>query len=328
MPTQKPTAARRRQIPSRPAFPTCQPSETKGQTRKLGSFRQIPLYPALPLISRRPRGFHFNHPVFSALHNGFVLSIPAAASGTPVFPTVQPVETTLETQQLVSFRQKASDHRPHPRPARVYTAFTMRGRLQFCATSLLACLALTANGEVRFNRDIRPIMSDTCFRCHGPDKSSRMAGMRLDIRDEALKPTASGVMPIVPGDPEKSEIIQRIFADRIAARVMPPACTPQGADRGAEGDHPPMGGRGRGVRRPLGLSAGEAAGRARWPTRRRSAIPSTPSSRSAWPREGLTPSPEADRRTLHPPRHARSHRPSAHARGSRRLPERHFSERL
>src|SRR5579872_4548943 len=52
--------------------------------------------------------------------------------------------------------------------------------------------------KVSFNRDIRPIMSDTCFRCHGPDKSSRMAGMRLDIRDEALKPTRAGKIPIVP----------------------------------------------------------------------------------------------------------------------------------
>src|SRR5579885_2408501 len=64
-------------------------------------------------------------------------------------------------------------------------------------------------------------MSDTCFRCHGPDKNARMAGMRLDIRDEALKPTRSGVTPIVPGDPEKSAIIQRIFSPS-PARIMPP----------------------------------------------------------------------------------------------------------
>ena len=79
----------------------------------------------------------------------------------------------------------------------------------------------SARAEVRFNRDIRPIMADTCFRCHGPDKAARMAGMRLDIREEALKPAAGGVVPIVPGDPEQSAIIQRIFA--ADARVMPPA---------------------------------------------------------------------------------------------------------
>src|SRR5436190_12289696 len=81
-------------------------------------------------------------------------------------------------------------------------------------------LAGAAHSEVRFNRDIRPIMAETCFRCHGPDKAARMAGMRLDLRDEALKPTASGSIPIVPGDPAKSAIVQRIFA--AGARVMPP----------------------------------------------------------------------------------------------------------
>jgi mono/diheme cytochrome c family protein len=73
--------------------------------------------------------------------------------------------------------------------------------------------------QVSFNRDIRPIMSGTCFRCHGPDASSRMAGMRLDIREEALKPKAHGT-PIIPGDPANSEVVQRIFA--ADGRIMPP----------------------------------------------------------------------------------------------------------
>ena len=64
-------------------------------------------------------------------------------------------------------------------------------------------------------------LSDTCFRCHGPDKSSRMVGMRLDIREEALAPRRAGVVPIVPGDPDRSAIVQRIFATD--ARIMPPA---------------------------------------------------------------------------------------------------------
>jgi hypothetical protein len=72
-----------------------------------------------------------------------------------------------------------------------------------------------------FNRDIRPIMADTCFRCHGPDKSARMVGLRLDIREEATKTTKSGVTPIVPGQPEKSAIVQRIF-EKNPARIMPP----------------------------------------------------------------------------------------------------------
>ena len=74
---------------------------------------------------------------------------------------------------------------------------------------------------VSFNRDIRPIMSNTCFQCHGPDKSSRMAGLRLDLRDEATKTSQSGITPIVPGDPGKSAIVERIFTGN-TAKVMPP----------------------------------------------------------------------------------------------------------
>src|ERR671923_2932796 len=88
-----------------------------------------------------------------------------------------------------------------------------------CAGAV-AIAAGQETGRVGFNRDIRPIMSDTCFRCHGPDRNARKADMRLDIRDEAIKPTRSGHVPIVPGDPEKSEIIARIFAT--GATVMPP----------------------------------------------------------------------------------------------------------
>ncbi len=85
---------------------------------------------------------------------------------------------------------------------------------------LLAATPLI-RAEVSFNRDIRPIMADTCFRCHGPDKGARMMGLRLDIRDEALKTTKTGVTPIVPGDPDHSAIIERVFAsDR---KIMPPA---------------------------------------------------------------------------------------------------------
>jgi len=88
----------------------------------------------------------------------------------------------------------------------------------FCAVNAFAA---AEPERVSFNRDMRPIMSDTCFRCHGPDKNARMAGMRLDIREEAIRPARSGRTPIVPGDPDKSEIIARIFAS--GAKVMPPA---------------------------------------------------------------------------------------------------------
>ncbi len=92
---------------------------------------------------------------------------------------------------------------------------------------LLATLAVTVIGvsaqtqtAVNFDREVRPILSNNCFRCHGPDVSSRVGGFRLDLREEAIAAQTSGT-PIVPGDPDKSELIQRIFAKDSNA-IMPP----------------------------------------------------------------------------------------------------------
>lgn len=76
-------------------------------------------------------------------------------------------------------------------------------------------------GKVQFNRDLRPILSDTCFHCHGPDKSSRKGGLRLDIREMALGEGKSGELAIVPGKPMESEIIRRILSDD-PDELMPP----------------------------------------------------------------------------------------------------------
>jgi hypothetical protein len=89
-------------------------------------------------------------------------------------------------------------------------------RLLPSAACLLAVSLLGADpaaDTVRFNRDIRPIMSDTCFHCHGFDPKSRKGGLRLDLREEALKAGKSGEIAIVPGKPEESEIIKRIFSN-------------------------------------------------------------------------------------------------------------------
>ena len=91
----------------------------------------------------------------------------------------------------------------------------------FALAAGLSLVAAPCRGvePVSFNRDIRPIMSDVCFHCHGNDAKTREAGMRLDVREAALKETESGMVPIVPGDPDASEIIKRIFDDE---DPMPP----------------------------------------------------------------------------------------------------------
>ncbi len=70
--------------------------------------------------------------------------------------------------------------------------------------------------KIEFNRDIRPILAENCFRCHGPDRNARKADLRLDRREEAVKAGA-----IVPGDVEKSKLVQRILAGD-AEKLMPP----------------------------------------------------------------------------------------------------------
>jgi mono/diheme cytochrome c family protein len=74
---------------------------------------------------------------------------------------------------------------------------------------------------VDFNRDVRPILSKNCFSCHGPDEGQRKAGLRLDRRDAATRPLESGATAIVPGDPEKSELIFRVTEPDETIRMPP-----------------------------------------------------------------------------------------------------------
>ncbi len=76
----------------------------------------------------------------------------------------------------------------------------MRLHLSTCSVVAAITLALSsacAAAPLSFNRDIRPVLSDNCFRCHGPDKSQRKAKLRLDDREDAIKKEA-----FVPGKPD------------------------------------------------------------------------------------------------------------------------------
>ncbi|MEK7781655.1 MAG: DUF1549 domain-containing protein, partial [Verrucomicrobiota bacterium] len=76
-------------------------------------------------------------------------------------------------------------------------------------------------GKLDFNFQIRPLLSDRCFRCHGPDSGSRQGKLRLDTREGALKPLEDGWAVVKPGDPDKSELLRRIFTDD-EDDLMPP----------------------------------------------------------------------------------------------------------
>ncbi len=73
-----------------------------------------------------------------------------------------------------------------------------------------------------FNRDIRPILSNNCFQCHGPDDQQRQAGLRFDLLEAATRPAESGKTAIVAGKPDQSELLARIHAAEDDGR-MPPA---------------------------------------------------------------------------------------------------------
>src|SRR6266436_1944981 len=75
---------------------------------------------------------------------------------------------------------------------------------------------MAATNEIRFNRDIRPILSESCFSCHGPDKNQRKAKLRLDVREVAIEREA-----IVPGKPDQSKVVEHIFATD-PDEIMPP----------------------------------------------------------------------------------------------------------
>src|SRR5436309_2767362 len=77
-----------------------------------------------------------------------------------------------------------------------------------------------AAAPVLFNRDVRPLLSDRCFACHGPDKAHRKAGLRLDVREGAL---AEGA--VVPGKPGESELIRRVTRKHGDEGHMPPRKT-------------------------------------------------------------------------------------------------------
>ena len=86
--------------------------------------------------------------------------------------------------------------------------------------SLLIPALLTA-AELSFNRDIRPIFSEQCFQCHGPDPNNRQAGLRLDNEKDAKAALKNGHLSLIPGDAAKSGVFTRITHTSMALRMPP-----------------------------------------------------------------------------------------------------------
>lgn len=150
---------------------------------------------------------------------------------------------------------------------------------------------------VDYEREVRPVLSQHCFKCHGMDEQARKAKLRLDSREAALAPLKSGARAIVPGQPDQSELIRRIFSTDEDEVMPPPAAklplTPEQKQILKQW-----------------VSAG-AEYREHWAFVAPRQVPVPQVKRTKWPRnaidhfvlarleeERLKPSPEADRYTL------------------------------
>jgi hypothetical protein len=180
-----------------------------------------------------------------------------------------------------------------------------RKRWALCDICWIACgcifasfVGTTASADraVDFNREIRPILSEHCYACHGPDQKARKANLRLDRKEDAFR-DRSGYAVIVPARPDESELIERITSDD-PDEVMPPPKS----------------------RKPLSpkqidlLRSWVAQGakwEGHWSYTLPASVPPPPVRDQRWPRnlidhfvlarlenDGLHPSPEADRATL------------------------------
>ncbi len=160
----------------------------------------------------------------------------------------------------------------------------------------LGCLGPAVAAEIDFNQDIRPLLSDRCFHCHGPDEEHRKAGLRLDTV-EGITADLGGYAAVVPGDADQSMLVDRISSED-RDEIMPPP----DSGKSLSDDERDL------IRRWIEEGAVWAE---HWayvaPVRR----PLPPVAEETWPlnaidhfilsrleKEGLNPSPDADRATL------------------------------
>jgi hypothetical protein len=170
----------------------------------------------------------------------------------------------------------------------------LMARLSACCLCIIAAPAWADEQSVpTYNRDIRPILAETCFPCHGPDSAARKAGLRLDRRADAVDAGA-----LIPGDAESSAMIERILLPADDEALMPPAAS-----------HKVVTDEQKDLLRRWVQAGGEYEPHWSLIAPRRPALP--PVKDPAWVRNpidqfvlaqleavGLQPAPEADRRTL------------------------------
>ena len=182
--------------------------------------------------------------------------------------------------------------------------------------------------RVDFSYQIRPLLSDRCFRCHGPDAAKRKAKLRLDTREGAFKEIDDGWAIVKPGDPDKSELIRRIYTDD-EDDVMPPPESHLTLSEAEKALLEAVGRRGRRLPAALVAHAGPRGRACRRSVTGRAANPIDAFVRARLDtRRGLAPRAAGITRDPHPPSRVQPDRPAADARRDRRVPGRPIARRL
>jgi len=104
----------------------------------------------------------------------------------------------------------------------LFSATKAFGAMLFCVP--VSIFAATKDSGIEYNRDIRPILTENCFACHGPDSAARKGSLRLDHLEFAIQPRKDSSPAIVPGKPKDSEVVHRINQTN-SDDIMPPAKT-------------------------------------------------------------------------------------------------------
>ncbi len=165
-----------------------------------------------------------------------------------------------------------------------------------CLMPAVSAAETRPEAAVEYDRAVRPILANNCYKCHGPDAQERKAELRLDLRDGATAAAESGRPAIVPGKPDQSELVRRIFSAD-PDEHMPPADSGKTLTQAEQET----------LKRWIAAGADYTQHWSFMPPRQ----PAVPAAAGGWARNpidqfilaklaatGLTPSPEADKTTL------------------------------
>ena len=111
---------------------------------------------------------------------------------------------------LIPSRRVRSQATDFPLPASLFLVAALLGTSVGCHTREPQVGAVEGAQRLDFNQDVQPILASSCFSCHGPDPEMRKAGLRLDLEESAFRKRPGHPDAIVPGHPEQSELIRRI----------------------------------------------------------------------------------------------------------------------